>query len=255
MRASLWVSLGKQDRGQEQQRCFYTQFILRHSISCAHQRESKSLPWIKSSVHSLRSLGHFRHPNTSPAASPLSALQERRRQGLTCTHRSAQGRLCGVGTGWFRQDLISVCNEPQAGDRTALPPAPPVPAVAVSAVPLPSTSVVLICSISQLWPFSLYEPKMVNMVLFSPGSVSSPYTNTGFSEKVNVFQVSPSFVLYLEKQDWESCQGWSCLPQGTFSQPQPEHQQRSPCPAAYLSWSVSVPCAMATRMPPWSPHV
>lgn len=39
---------------------------------------------------------------------------------------------------------------------------------------------------------------MVNIVLFSPGSVSSPYTNTGLSEKVNVFQVSPSFVLYLE---------------------------------------------------------
>lgn len=48
---------------------------------------------------------------------------------------------------------------------------------------------------------------MVNMVLFSPGSVSRPYTNTGFSENVNVFQVSPSFVLYLEKEDWESCQG------------------------------------------------
>lgn len=48
---------------------------------------------------------------------------------------------------------------------------------------------------------------MVNMVLFSPGSVSRPYTNTGFSEKVNVFQVSPSFVLYLEKEDGERCQG------------------------------------------------
>lgn len=89
----------------------------------------------------------------------------------------------------------------------AFPPAQPASARALSSVPLPSTSVVLICSISQLWPFSLYEPKMVNMVLFSPGSVSRPYTNTGFSEKVNVFHVSPSFVLYLKKKDWESCQG------------------------------------------------
>lgn len=38
---------------------------------------------------------------------------------------------------------------------------------------------------------------MVKMVLFSPGSVRRPYTNTGFSENVKTFQVSPSFVLYL----------------------------------------------------------
>lgn len=92
--------------------------------------------------------------------------------------------------------------------------------MALSPVPLPSTSVVLICSISQLWPFSLYEPKMVNMVLFSPGSVSRPYTNTGFSEKVNVFQVSPSFVLYLENEGWESCQG-QVLPAAGHSVPAP----------------------------------
>ena len=53
--------------------------------------------------------------------------------------------------------------------------------------------------ISQLWMFSLLEPKMVKTVLFSPGSVRSPYTNTGFSEKTNVFQVSPSLVLYLPR--------------------------------------------------------
>lgn len=57
--------------------------------------------------------------------------------------------------------------------------------------------------ISQLWTFSLLEPKMVKMVLFSPGSVRSPYTNTGFSEKMNVFQVSPSLVLYLSKDEEE----------------------------------------------------
>ena len=96
---------------------------------------------------------------------------------------------------------------------------------------------------------------MVNMVLFSPGSVSRPYTNTGFSEKVNVFQVSPSFVLYLEKEDWESCWDGSRPPRGALSRPQPESQRQCPCPAPHLSWSVSVPCAMATRMPPWSPQV
>lgn len=45
----------------------------------------------------------------------------------------------------------------------------------------------------------MLEPKMVKTVLFSPGSVRSPYTNTGFSEKMNVFQVSPSLVLYLPR--------------------------------------------------------
>ena len=62
---------------------------------------------------------------------------------------------------------------------------------------LPKASVALTCRMSQLWTFSLFEPNMVKTVLFSPGSVRSPYTNTGFSEKTNVFQVSPSFVLYL----------------------------------------------------------
>lgn len=61
----------------------------------------------------------------------------------------------------------------------------------------PKASVALTWRISQLWTFSLLEPKMVKTVLFSPGSVRSPYTNTGFSEKVNAFQVSPSLVLYL----------------------------------------------------------
>jgi hypothetical protein len=62
---------------------------------------------------------------------------------------------------------------------------------------LPKASVALTCRMSQLWTLSLFEPKMVKTVLFSPGSVRSPYTNTGFSEKTNVFQVSPSLVLYL----------------------------------------------------------
>lgn len=85
---------------------------------------------------------------------------------------------------------------------------------------------VLICRISQLWPFSLYEPKMVNMVLFSPGSVSSPYTNTGFSEKVNVFQVSPSLVLYLQKKrTGMSAVGKLCPHQGNLW-PQPEASLR-----------------------------
>ena len=64
---------------------------------------------------------------------------------------------------------------------------------------LPKASVALTWRISQLWMFSLLEPKMVKTVLFSPGSVRSPYTNTGFSEKTNVFQVSPSLVLYLPR--------------------------------------------------------
>lgn len=84
---------------------------------------------------------------------------------------------------------------------------------------------------------------MVKMVLFSPGSVSSPYTNTGFSEKVKDFHVSPSLVLYLQEKDEGGCNG--------------ETQPGIPvlCCSPYLSWSVSVPCAMATRMPPWSPQV
>lgn len=45
---------------------------------------------------------------------------------------------------------------------------------------------------------------MVKTVLFSPGSVRSPYTNTGFSEKMNVFQVSPSLVLYLPETNKRS---------------------------------------------------
>jgi len=48
---------------------------------------------------------------------------------------------------------------------------------------------------------------MVKMVLFSPGSVSSPYTNTGFSEKVKDFHVSPSLVLYLQENDGDGCNG------------------------------------------------
>lgn len=62
---------------------------------------------------------------------------------------------------------------------------------------LPRASVALTCKMSQLWAFSLLEPNTVKTVLFSPGSVSNPYTNTGCSENTDVFQVSPSLVLYL----------------------------------------------------------
>lgn len=97
---------------------------------------------------------------------------------------------------------------------------------------------------------------MVNMVLFSPGSVRRPYTNTGFSEKVKTFQVSPSFVLYLQEQEiGKGARGMSCLLQGTLCHPQPEQQGQFLCPDTHLSWSVSVPWAMATRIPPWSPQV
>lgn len=47
----------------------------------------------------------------------------------------------------------------------------------------------------------------------------------------------------------------SCLLQGTLCHPQPEQQGQVPCPDTHLSWSVSVPWAMATRIPPWSPQV
>lgn len=65
---------------------------------------------------------------------------------------------------------------------------------------LPSTSLALTCTMSQLCFWSAYEPKMVKMVLFSPGSVSSWYTYTSCSENWNSFQVSPSLVLNLTQQ-------------------------------------------------------
>lgn len=94
---------------------------------------------------------------------------------------------------------------------------------------------------------------MVKMVLFSPGSVSSPYTNTGFSEKVNVFQVSPSLVLYLRKKRSRMSAVGKFFP--APGQPLAPARGQPPLCLPYLSWSVSVPCAMATRMPPWSPQV
>ncbi len=65
---------------------------------------------------------------------------------------------------------------------------------------LPRTSLALTCTMSQLCFWSAYEPKMVKMVLFSPGSVSSWYTYTSSSENWNSFQVSPSLVLNLNQQ-------------------------------------------------------